>query len=84
MSTSAKKLLWQAAETQETNVAKFIAYVNKKRNLQLNSYHELHGWSVDASTMSDFWADAYTFLNLAPLHHSSVGRVLDQEVCVIQ
>ena len=82
MSTIPKQPLWLPAKPQETNAGKFIAYVNKKRSIKLNSYDDLYRWSVSNSTLSDFWADVYTFLHLAPRHHGSVGRVLDEQVCI--
>lgn len=64
----------------ETNVAKFLSYVNKKHSLSLKTYGELHQWSVDPLTLQDFWRDAYIFLKLAPEGSDTVGPMMDSRV----
>jgi len=80
MSSISKVPLWQPVDTAETPIASFIDYVNKKRNTQLESFHDVHRWSVDPSTLEAFWEDAYTFLDLAPPHNKHVGKALQDRV----
>ena len=72
--------LWQPREPEKTNVAQFMRHVNKKRNLNMRSYEELHSWSIHHSTLQDFWADAYEWLRLAPDGSQAKGRMLDAKV----
>ncbi|KAI9745063.1 MAG: hypothetical protein M1818_001341 [Claussenomyces sp. TS43310] len=74
-----KKPLWEPADVSETNVAKFIAHVNKRHNLQLQTYHDLHRWSVAGDSLQDFWGDAYSFLELAPPNTQRIGSMLEDE-----
>ncbi|MHA2295509.1 MAG: acetoacetate--CoA ligase [Candidatus Hodarchaeales archaeon] len=55
------KLLWKPSEDQieQANATKFIKFVNRKFNLSIGSYHQLHEWSVEK--ISDFWATMWEF-----------------------
>jgi hypothetical protein len=72
--------LWVPSRTRDTNVAKFMAYVNQKHNINLQTYEQLHKWSVDDKTSSYFWKDAYVWLELSPKGTEDVGRVLNSQV----
>ncbi|KAI0136179.1 acetoacetyl-synthase [Xylariales sp. AK1849] len=74
-----KKPVWEPRDTDATNTAKFIEHVNKKRNLAIQGYGELHAWSVDDATLQDFWEDAYRWLQLAAADSPEVGRMLDSK-----
>jgi hypothetical protein len=78
--TMKKKALWEPHDSHLTNVAKFIRHVNKKHNLQIQAYEDLHRWSVAADSLQSFWRDAYLFLELAPPHTERVGNMLEDEV----
>jgi acetoacetyl-CoA synthetase len=71
-----QKALWEPQDSHLTNVAKFIRHVNEKHNLQLQTYEDLHRWSVAADSLQSFWRDAYLFLELAPPHTERVGNML--------
>lgn len=60
------ELLWKPENIEQTNIDKFRCFVNRKRGLRLQSYRELHEWSVSALSLNDFWVDAYEFLGVAP------------------
>jgi acetoacetyl-CoA synthetase len=83
MSTNPKKPVWQFTRPQDINVAKFIDRVNEKRNFQTKTYYDLYRWSVGSSTLQDFWADAYTFLELTPREQKRAGKVLACEASII-
>ncbi|KAM6521754.1 hypothetical protein FALCPG4_011460 [Fusarium falciforme] len=72
---ASKAPLWVPRDSHETNVAKFIEYVNEKHHLRVKTYHDLHRWSVES--LEDFWRDAYIWLQLAGTRDSHVGPVLD-------
>jgi hypothetical protein len=78
--TAQKTPVWTPSDPGDTNVAKFIQYVNKKRSLDLRTYHDLHQWSVDSETLQDFWRDAYEFLELRPRHLKASGDTLETKV----
>jgi hypothetical protein len=54
-----------------------MRYVNKKNNLKPETYHDLHQWSVASQSLSQFWQDAYSFLELAPPGAKQVGNMLE-------
>ncbi|VUC30742.1 unnamed protein product, partial [Clonostachys rosea] len=61
-----KTPLWRPRALHETNTVKFINYVNRRHHLQLQTYEDLHQWSVDSETFEEFWTDAYEWLHLSP------------------
>ena len=58
---NAKKPLWTPDEERkaQTNMTRFIAFVNEKHGLEIGSYSQLHDWSVES--MADFWAAMWEF-----------------------
>ncbi|KAH7142126.1 acetoacetyl-synthase [Dactylonectria macrodidyma] len=66
MSFDQKRPIWEPRDVSQTNVAKFMAYVNGKHGLHLQTYHDLHRWSVGEETFQVFWKDAYRWLQIAP------------------
>lgn len=78
--SAAKVPLWVPQRINDTNIAKFLAYINQKHNSKLQTYEEIHEWSVNEKTTLDFWRDAYIWLELCPGGMGNVGRVLDTEV----
>ncbi|KAJ3456121.1 hypothetical protein MRS44_016144 [Fusarium solani] len=71
--------LWQHCESDQTNVAKFITYVNEQLGLSLKTYDDLYSWSVGDATFQDFWRAAYQWLELAPPGSKPVGPMLADE-----
>ncbi|RLC85824.1 MAG: acetoacetate--CoA ligase [Chloroflexi bacterium] len=58
---NAKKPLWAPDEKRkgQANMTRFIAFVNEKHGLEINSYAQLHNWSVE--NIPDFWAAMWEF-----------------------
>jgi len=56
--------LWTPSQqrVKESNVTAFIAFVNKRYGLQLESYQQLHKWSVDL--IPDFWSAMWEFAGI--------------------
>ncbi|OAG36009.1 hypothetical protein AYO21_09802 [Fonsecaea monophora] len=75
---AAPRKLWQNADPTQTNMDKFRRQVNSKRRLALKDYAELHAWSIDPRTASDFWADLFEFEGLAKHALPIKGSVLPQ------
>ncbi|KAH6955732.1 acetoacetyl-synthase [Ilyonectria sp. MPI-CAGE-AT-0026] len=53
-------------ETNSSSMARFMDVVNKKYNLSIASYRELHAWSVGVKTANNFWLTLFDFLDLRP------------------
>jgi acetoacetyl-CoA synthetase len=57
--SSAPKILWQPGERviEEAQLTEFARQVIRKRRLDVNSYPEFYGWSVD--NPEEFWSDVW-------------------------
>jgi len=57
-------LLWQpsAERIEAARMTRFRRFVNERHHLSLDSYAELHRWSVD--DLPSFWAAAWDFLEI--------------------
>lgn len=80
MSNSRKKPVWEPRNESQTNVSQFIHHLNKKHDLDLQTYDDLHQWSVASDTLQDFWQDAYDWLQLAPSRTKNIGPMLETTV----
>ena len=58
------KPLWIPSEDRirDANLTKFLAFVNHNYGLKIESYPELHRWSVDK--VSDFWLAVWEFTGI--------------------
>ncbi|MGD2144147.1 MAG: acetoacetate--CoA ligase, partial [Anaerolineae bacterium] len=56
-----KEPLWEASEERkkQANVSRFIGFVNDQFGLDIDSYGQLHSWSVES--IPDFWAAMWDF-----------------------
>jgi len=56
-----KKPLWEPSEERknQANVTRFTRFVNEKHSLRIESYSQLHSWSVE--NIPDFWAAMWDF-----------------------
>ncbi len=70
------KMLWQPTEERisQTNIVRFINFVNERHHLNLSNYEELYHWSV--LEISDFWAAMWEFAEIR--YSKSYDQVLDQ------
>ncbi|EXJ61493.1 acetoacetate-CoA ligase [Cladophialophora psammophila CBS 110553] len=64
--TSTPRILWQNADPSQTNMDKFRRQVNEKRGLALRNFADLHAWSTDPRTASDFWIDLFQYEQIKP------------------
>jgi len=69
------EILWQPSEEQikQTNMYRFIQYVNGRYNLSISDYQELYQWSVEQ--IPDFWAAIWDFADI--IHSQSYEQVVD-------
>ena len=69
------KILWQPSEEQikQTNMYRFIQYVNGRYSLSISNYPELYQWSVDQ--IPDFWAAMWDFADI--IHSQPYEQVVD-------
>jgi len=58
------KLLWKPSEetVKQSNMTRFINFVNEKHNLKLSSYDELYPWSIE--NIPDLWAAVWEFVDI--------------------
>ena len=56
--------LWRPSQerVRESNLTKFLAFVNEQHGLKIRSYPELHRWSVEQ--VSDFWSAVWDFTGI--------------------
>jgi len=56
-----KEPLWKPSQERknQANVTRFIGFVNEKYGLEIDSYAQLHNWSVE--NIPDFWAAMWEF-----------------------
>ncbi|KAL7637207.1 UNVERIFIED_CONTAM: hypothetical protein RMT77_011919 [Armadillidium vulgare] len=63
--------LWKPSQRYQTNLHKFIAYVNKKFNKTFENYDDLYNWSVE--DYSSFWGAWWEYGGfLTTVNHSMV------------
>ncbi|KAM5350790.1 hypothetical protein ACJ41O_007295 [Fusarium nematophilum] len=79
MSVGHKRPIWEPRDIDKTNVAQFMAYVNDKHGLHLQTYHDLHRWSVGDETFQFFWKSAYKWLEIAPGVQDDEGPVMSDK-----
>ncbi|MFA7327449.1 MAG: acetoacetate--CoA ligase [Candidatus Kapaibacterium sp.] len=67
--TDNKKPYWQPTEEQikSTNMYKLMTSVNSKYNMEMDTYTDLHQWSVE--NKKEFWQEVW---NLADVKHSEM------------
>ena len=53
--------LWEpsAEQKQNANITKFIGLINERYATKINSFNELHDWSI--KNLNEFWALAWEF-----------------------
>lgn len=58
------ELLWKPSDEvkERANMTKFIRFVNQKYDLEIDSYFQLHDWSI--KNISDFWAVMWEFAEI--------------------
>jgi len=67
--------LWEPSRERikETNMWKFMEFVNQRQGLVLSNYQELYQWSVDH--IPQFWADFWDFASI--IHSKPYEAVVD-------
>lgn len=66
MTKTTNPIVWTPSEHDLTksSLAQFRNVVNQKYGLSLQTYHDLHGWSIDPVTAEDFWMELFEFLDM--------------------
>ena len=56
--------LWRPSEERisQANMTKFISFINRKYDIQMDSYWQLYDWSIN--NIPEFWAAMWDFVNL--------------------
>ena len=60
-----KNILWEpkSYHYQDSNISKFISYVNKKYNQDITDYETLYNWSI--SDLNSFWESVLNFCEIS-------------------
>lgn len=72
------ELLWQPAHPEKAQASLFRNHINKKFNLNLDSYEDLWKWSCD--NRGDYWSEVWDWEGVvgdkgaAPVSATSSGR----------
>lgn len=66
--------LWNPPNPHDTMAYKFMQEVNRKRGTDLQTWQDLHAWSVDQR--SAFWEEL--FIQQPIVHSGSYSRVVDE------
>ncbi|KAG8628227.1 hypothetical protein KVT40_004100 [Elsinoe batatas] len=73
--TEMPKKLWEHPNPKSTQIWWFMKEVEKKRGVNLETFNDLHEWSVDSRI--DFWEDLFHLMPM--IHHGSYQRVVDPD-----
>ncbi|OQU99362.1 hypothetical protein CLAIMM_05001 [Cladophialophora immunda] len=69
------RLVWTPQQLGSTQTDRLLRLVNHRHNLQLRKYSELHAYSVNPRTASDFWVDLFIFLKIKANTEPLLGYV---------
>ena len=67
------KILWRPNQINDTHMMKFMDRVNNVYDLDINSYQDLHDWSI--KNISDFWKEIWNQSEI--IHSSTYTDVID-------
>ena len=70
-----KKIMWQPSveQIQRSQMFKFKEYINTNHGLNLDSYQDLHEWSVNQ--IPTFWEEAWNYFDI--IHAEPYTQVVD-------
>ena len=70
-----KKIMWQPSveQIQRSQMFKFKEYINTNHGLNLDSYQDLHEWSVNQ--IPTFWEEAWNYFDI--IHGEPYTQVVD-------
>ena len=67
------KVLWEPKNVHKTHMYKFIDYINGSYGLKLNSYKELHQWSIE--NIPSFWKEIWAQSGV--IHSKQFDNIID-------
>ena len=67
------KVLWEPKNVHKTHMYKFIDYINGSYGLKINSYKELHQWSIE--NISSFWKEIWAQSGV--IHSKQFDDIID-------
>lgn len=56
------EIMWKNQHPENSNIAKFINYIEKKHQKRFTTYREFHNWSCDSN--KEFWQEIIEFFNI--------------------
>lgn len=69
----ANPVIWAPSvrDLQDSSLARFRDAVNKRYDISLNTYEDIHAWSIDPKTREEFWMATFEFLDLRAIKSPS-------------
>ena len=67
------KILWKPKNIHKTHMFQFINYINWSYGLKLNSYRELHQWSIE--NIPSFWKEIWGQSEI--IHSRQFDNIID-------
>jgi hypothetical protein len=76
--TPRKVPVWTPRDISSTNIDKFRVYIRHKIGKKLQTYADLHVWSIDPTENGAFWKHAYEFLEIGIPDSRDPGPFLER------
>ena len=75
-------ILWNPSEESisKTHLYKLQKYINKKYNIKLNNYNQLHNWSIN--NIDSFWSTMWNQLDI--IYSKKYSAVIDNENIMLE
>ena len=70
-----KDILWKPISPEKTQMSRLIQIVNESYSENIDSYDQLHQWSID--NIHEFWGEIWDYTKI--VHSSNYNKVVDDE-----
>ena len=68
-----KDILWKPISPEKTQMSRLIQIVNESYSENIDSYDQLHQWSID--NIHEFWSEIWDYTKI--VHSSNYNKVVD-------
>ena len=68
-----KDILWKPISPEKTQMSRLIQIVNESYSENIDSYDQLHQWSID--NIHEFWGEIWDYTKI--VHSSNYNKVVD-------
>ena len=70
-----KDILWKPKSPEKSQMSQLIQIINESYKEDINSYNELHQWSVE--NVSEFWEEVWKYSKI--IHSKAFLKVVEEE-----